>query len=99
MPEYPRELLGYWDHYAVLEEIPDDDVVEIIRITEDGILEGTSDNVYEFRYSVTDLEDATESDSRRVSPKIPPGAFAARLDARAEAETHRPGTAHQTDSA
>ena len=68
-PEYPRELLGYWDHHAVLEEIPDDNVVEISRITEDGILEGTSDNLDEFRYSVTDLEDARNQIPEECRPQ------------------------------
>ena len=58
LPEYPRELLGWCDPHDVIEEISEDNVVEISRITEDGILEGISDNLDEFRYSLTDLEDA-----------------------------------------
>ena len=68
-PGYPREFLGYWDHHAVLEVIPDDNVVEISRITEDGILEGTSDNLDEFSYSVTDLEDARNQIPEECRPK------------------------------
>ena len=44
------------DHYEVLDEIPPDNVVEISRITKDGILEGISDECGELHFRVMDLE-------------------------------------------
>ena len=67
-PEIPRGLLGDWDHYAVLDEIPPGNFVEMIRITKDGILEGISDELGELQFSVIELEDARNQIPRESRP-------------------------------
>ena len=61
-------LLGDWDHYAVLDEIPPGNFVEMIRITKDGILEGISDELGELQFSVMELEDARNQIPRESRP-------------------------------
>ena len=73
-PAWSREMLGCVGHHEVFEDIPPDTVVEISRITQDGILEGISDECGELHFRVMDLENAREEiseDSRPLSWLVP----------------------------
>ena len=74
IPEIPSELVGYYDHYEVLDDIPSDQFVEIVQITRDGILEGRSENLDQFQVPVTNLEVVRiqiPEESRRNSFLVP----------------------------
>ena len=74
IPEIPRELVRYFDHYEVWDEIPSDKFVEIVRITRDGILEGISENLDQLQVPVANLEVVRiqiPEESRRNSFLVP----------------------------
>ena len=66
--ELSWDMLGHVGHHAVFEDIPHDNVVEITRITKDGILKGISDELGELHLRVMELENARDEISEESRP-------------------------------